>query len=142
MWTCPKCATKVDPAFDVCWQCGTSREGVEDPLFVSADDAGPIESPPVSPTLESIGDDPSTPDTEVVACYQALSLMEAQFVANELTQQGIPALSDQQDMQDSLGTWEGNPRVYVRENDLARARAWIESYDAHRKLEADRRTES
>ena len=23
MWTCPKCGTKVDPSFDVCWACGT-----------------------------------------------------------------------------------------------------------------------
>ncbi len=141
MWTCPKCETKVDPGFEICWNCGTAQDGTVDPLFVPADEAGPIENPPVSPTLESIVDDPSTPDTEVVACYQALSLMEAQFVANELVQQGIPALSDQQDFQDSLGTWEGNPRVYVREVDLPRARAWLESYDAHRHHDADRRRE-
>ena len=37
MWTCPKCGTKVDPSFDVCWNCGTLADGVEDPTFVPAD---------------------------------------------------------------------------------------------------------
>jgi len=142
MWTCPKCASKVDPEFDVCWQCGTSPEGVEDPTFVSADDAGPIEAPPVAPTLESIHDAGEIlPGGELVACYQALSLMEAQFLANELTDQGITAVSDQQDFQDSLGTWDGNPRVYCREEDLPRARAWVEAYDAKRKAQIGKHIE-
>ena len=141
MWTCPKCAAKVDPTFDVCWQCGTSPEGVEDPTFVRADDAGPIEDPPVTPTLESIGDAGPLPTGELVVCYQALSLMEAQFVANELTEEGIRAVSDQQDMQDTLGTWDGNPRVYCHEADLPRARAWAEAYDARRKAEIGKHLE-
>src|SRR5206468_1944188 len=96
MWTCPKCGTKVDPSLDVCWRCGTSPEGVEDPSFVPADEAGPIEDPPVAPTLESIHSPPEgelagTPASELVSCYQAYSLMEAQFLANELNGQGIPA---------------------------------------------------
>src|SRR5262249_41943426 len=33
MWTCPKCKIEVEPDFDVCWSCGTSREGDEDPDF-------------------------------------------------------------------------------------------------------------
>ena len=33
MWACPKCREKVEPNFDVCWSCGTSRTGVEDPDF-------------------------------------------------------------------------------------------------------------
>ena len=37
MWTCPKCDAKVDPSFEVCWRCGTSPEGVEDPGFLRAD---------------------------------------------------------------------------------------------------------
>lgn len=138
MWTCPKCGTKVDPSLDVCWRCGTSAEGVEDPTFVSADEAGPIEDPPVAPTLESIQSPPAgelagTPASELVSCYQAYSLMEAQFLANELNAQGIPAISDTHDMQDALGTWEGNPRVWVRAEDLPRARVWLEAYDREHK---------
>jgi hypothetical protein len=33
MWNCPKCREQVEESFDVCWNCGTSREGVEDPTF-------------------------------------------------------------------------------------------------------------
>ena len=40
MWTCPKCSAKVDPTFEVCWSCGTTPDGVEDPTFV------PCEAPP------------------------------------------------------------------------------------------------
>lgn len=33
MWQCPRCGEEIEEAFDVCWACGTSREGVEDRLF-------------------------------------------------------------------------------------------------------------
>jgi hypothetical protein len=33
MWTCPKCRERVEDGFDVCWNCGTNREGREDPHF-------------------------------------------------------------------------------------------------------------
>jgi hypothetical protein len=33
MWKCPKCHEMLEDTFDVCWNCGTSREGVEDPDF-------------------------------------------------------------------------------------------------------------
>jgi hypothetical protein len=139
MWTCPKCQSKVDPAFEVCWKCGTSREGVEDPTFVPADDAGPIEDPAYDPIAEPRAAEPigvaAAPGEELVVCYQAYSLMEAKFLADQLTEQGIPAMSDTQDMQDSLGVWDGNPRVYCKEDDLPRARAWLEDYEARRKAE-------
>ena len=30
--------------FGICWQCGTARNGLEDPTFVRADDDGPAET--------------------------------------------------------------------------------------------------
>ena len=47
MWTCPKCKMKVDESMDVCWRCGTSVEGVEDPDFVTAEDSPAIDDPPI-----------------------------------------------------------------------------------------------
>lgn len=38
MWSCPKCGEQVESNFEVCWACGTSRNGVEDPHFVSAEE--------------------------------------------------------------------------------------------------------
>jgi hypothetical protein len=39
MWTCAKCGERVQDDFEVCWSCGTSMDGVEDPGFFTADDA-------------------------------------------------------------------------------------------------------
>jgi hypothetical protein len=145
MWSCPKCETRVDDGFDVCWQCGTSREGVEDPGFVVADDAAPIVDPiydPIAaPDPQGLGVPPVTGHVlggELVEAYQAFSLMESKFIADQLVAQGIPAMSDTQDMQDALGVLDGNPRVYVRSNDFARARAWIEAYEAQRAANPER----
>jgi hypothetical protein len=139
MWTCPNCGAEVDPTFEVCWRCGTSRDGTLDPDFVPADAVGPIEDPPVVPRLDPAGvvdEFQDLPEGEVVECYQALSLMEAQFVANQLATQGIPAVSDTQDLQDELGPWDGNPRVFCRAGDLSRARTWLADYE-RRKAEHD-----
>lgn len=44
MWTCPKCKAGVDEGFEVCWACGTSPDGVEDPSFFNegGDDQVPL----------------------------------------------------------------------------------------------------
>ena len=47
-WPCPKCAVEVDGEMDVCWACGTTAEGIEDPDFQSAD--APATAPPVEQT--------------------------------------------------------------------------------------------
>src|SRR3954451_18807216 len=101
MWTCPKCASKVDPSFEVCWNCGTTQDGVEDPTFVPADAVPPTESPLDLDMPE--GDEPipasrSEPEAELVECYWALDLMQAKFLADRLTEEGIPAVSDTDDL--------------------------------------------
>ena len=30
MWQCVKCREKLEDSFDICWSCGTSKDGVED----------------------------------------------------------------------------------------------------------------
>jgi hypothetical protein len=134
MWTCPKCGSKVDPSFEVCWSCGTSADGVEDPSFVPADEepAGPAQSPLDLDMPE--GDQPIpvplNPDAgELVEAYQALDLMQAKFLADRLTEQGMPAVADTHDMHDALGSLSSGPRVWVRAGDLGRARTWLEDYE-------------
>ncbi len=135
MWTCPKCHSKVDPSFEVCWSCGTSADGVEDPTFVKADDSGPIEDGPVAPGLDlredeaGVGDLPEPIRGDLVEAYRALDLMEATFLADQLNQAGIQAVSDTHDLHDALGTMEGGPKVWVRAEDLPKARGWLETYD-------------
>lgn len=71
-------------------------------------------------------------DQELTPCYQAYSLMEAKFIADQLNAAGIKAVSDDQDMQDFVGAWDGNPRVYVRAVDMERARKWLADYEARK----------
>ena len=137
MWTCPKCGTKVDPSFDVCWNCGTTRDGVEDPTFVRAD--APPEESPLDLDMPS-GDQPlSEPATETAAelveCYWAIDVMQAKFLADQLSEVGIPAVADLHDMHEALGSMSSVPRVWVRAEDLPRARAWLDSYDQQFKAE-------
>ncbi|WP_422926241.1 putative signal transducing protein [Singulisphaera sp. PoT] len=133
MWTCPKCQTKVDPSFEVCWSCGTSADGVEDPTFVQADESSADASPLDLDMPE--GDrpipEPSSPLAgELVEAYWALDLMQAKFLADRLSEDGINAVADTHDMHDALGSMSSGPRVWVRAEDLPRAKAWLEAYDA------------
>lgn len=70
---------------------------------------------------------------ELVVTYQASHPMEAQFIVDQLKEIGIRAVCDSIDMQNMLGPWDGNPRVYVHARDLDRARKWLEEYDAKQK---------
>ncbi|HMB06593.1 MAG TPA: DUF2007 domain-containing protein [Isosphaeraceae bacterium] len=138
MWTCPKCGTKVDPSFDVCWACGTTPAGVEDPTFVPADapeavaavesNASPLDLD--MPKGDAPLPEPASPIAgELVEAYWALDIMQAKFLADQLTDQGIPAVADLHDMHDALGSMSSGPRVWVRAEDLPRARAWLDQYD-------------
>jgi predicted RNA-binding Zn-ribbon protein involved in translation (DUF1610 family) len=41
MWQCVKCRESIEDSFDTCWNCGTSKDGVEDPSFQRVEDAEP-----------------------------------------------------------------------------------------------------
>ncbi len=139
MWTCAKCQTQVDPNFDVCWNCGTTVDGVEDPTFVKADDeSGPIDGPPLTPELD-LGESqapfselPEPPQGDLVEAYLALDLMEATFLTDQLNAAGIHAVSDTYDLHDALGSMDSGPRIWVREEDLPRAKAWLETYEQNK----------
>lgn len=138
MWTCPKCHTKVDPSFEVCWNCGTTADGVEDPTFVASDAASANEDPldMDMPLGEGPLPDPSNPlGGDLVEAYWALDLMQAKFLADQLSEQGIPAVSDTHDMHDALGSMSSGPRVWVRAEDLPRAKQWLDAYDERVKAE-------
>ncbi len=133
MWTCPKCESKVDPAFEVCWNCGTSPSGVVDPSFVTADDAGAIEDAAVTPDLGLDAGPIGPGGGDLVEAYQARDLMEAEFLADQLKEAQIPAIPDAQDFHESLGIMTSTPRVWVRAEDLGRARTWLEAYERDKK---------
>ncbi len=143
MWTCPKCESKVDPSFDVCWSCGTTADGVEDPTFVRADDAAPVDGPPLVPELDAaepapLGELPEPMHGELVEAYRAFDLVESLFLADQLTRAGIPAVSDTHDMvHQAFSSVNAGPRVWVNEDELPRARAWLEEYERNKLTPAD-----
>ena len=49
MWNCAQCREEVEDNFEICWNCGTSREGMRDPSFQQAE---PVEPRKVPPPLE------------------------------------------------------------------------------------------
>ena len=138
MWTCTKCGSKIDPSFDLCWKCGTTAEGVEDPTFVVADEVEPDESPldidmpegeaPITQPLNEVAG-------ELVEAYSALDLLQAKFLADQLSERGIPAVSDLHDLHDALGSMSSNPKVWVRAGDLPRARQWLEDFERQNQAE-------
>ncbi|MBL9086093.1 MAG: hypothetical protein JNM10_03035 [Planctomycetia bacterium] len=58
-WTCARCHRAIDAGLDVCWACGTSRDGVVDPTFepveATPSDGGPAlaDLPLVPPVIAS-----------------------------------------------------------------------------------------
>ena len=141
MWQCQKCHSKVDDSFEVCWSCGTTIDGVEDPDFVTADDAEPIQDPVAEKEPEfddSLEDFAGVPIPDVVECYMASSTIEAKLIADQLTQEGIPAIADKVDVNMVMGgfqpqLWGYGPKVRIRRQDLPRAQAWLQAYDERRK---------
>jgi hypothetical protein len=132
VWTCPKCNARVDPSFDVCWRCGTTEEGDEDPDFVTADEAEPISLPTdylqLDPGKLPESELPDAP-LDLVACFEGTSLLEVKFVADQLVAAGIPATI--QDM--GYTTRSLLAHVVVRAEDLARARPIIEEFVEHKR---------
>jgi hypothetical protein len=60
MWLCKKCHEEMKDSFDVCWNCGTSKDGVEDPDFQKTEEVQPAQSSPAFKCEEEIEPNPIT----------------------------------------------------------------------------------
>lgn len=139
MWICSRCGASVEPSFDVCWRCGTSYQGEEDPDFVTADDSPPIVEPTDYLKLDAgkpTQDELDAPPLELAACFEANSVTEAKFVADQLAEGGIPATLQNTHRGGPVG-WDAYSlypcRVVVRAEDLPRATLWVKDFRARRK---------
>jgi hypothetical protein len=142
MWNCPKCRAKVDDSFEICWSCGTSRDGEEDPAFARADDDAADHDPP-SKRDPKHGDhlEIAVAEPQVAECYWACDALEGMFVANQLVTEGIPATADDRDLRIVFAGFFGlvpagpyfGPRVRVLAEDLPRALSWIAGYEGRRR---------
>ena len=75
----------------------------------------------------------------LVECYMASDTIEAKFIADQLMEQGIPAIADKININLTMGgfqpqMWGYGPKVRVREDDLPKAQAWLKAYEQRRKL--------
>jgi hypothetical protein len=87
MWKCPQCGENVEDNFDVCWSCGTTKEGVVDPHFLDTNAATPPpENEPMEPITGAVEENPE-PLVTVARC--SLS-GEAYVIRARLEAEGIP----------------------------------------------------
>lgn len=52
MWNCEECSETLDDNFEVCWACGTARDGTPDPSFKPEGTGDRQENPEFDPTDE------------------------------------------------------------------------------------------
>jgi hypothetical protein len=143
MWICPKCHARVDAGFEVCWRCGTNEQGDEDPDFVTADESPAIFGPTDYLRLE-VGKEPEGelpgPPLELVACFQANAVDEAQFVSNLLAAEGIPSALEntaRPGVHDATSLY--SCRVMVKVEDLPRVAPIVEEFRERKRARADRK---
>jgi hypothetical protein len=143
MWHCPACNEALDDAFDVCWNCGTDRDGLADPLFRRAtDDASNLGSGP-GPEDELAEMDSDTADqptpaknaadrTKILELCSAADIVEANAIADVLEEAGIRVSIVGDALQGSAGgTPLGeatSPRLWISSEDLLRAREALAAY--------------
>ena len=65
MWQCATCREKLENSFDVCWSCGTSKDGVEDPDFRKADDIPPEQ---VTKAIVQVAESQEEPEKNPIMC--------------------------------------------------------------------------
>ena len=65
--------------------------------------------------------------------YSAFDLVEEPNSSpTRLNEAGIQAVCDTHDFHHSLGLVNASPRLWVHEDDLPRARAWLEGYEKNK----------
>jgi hypothetical protein len=130
MWICPKCAAKVDEGFEICWSCGTSPDGVEDPAF--------------DPEFEGIlGDEDyeaaqeARRHAELVTVASFWSAGEAYVSRSRLEAAGIHVyLADESLMGGLLSNAVGGIKLEVAEKDLPRAQQVLADQSHHESIGA------
>ena len=55
-WTCARCGKSIEPDFELCWSCGTTRQGDVDPTFRRVETGSAAASPDAGP--DDLGPDP------------------------------------------------------------------------------------
>jgi hypothetical protein len=127
MWTCSKCGEGLEDTFDVCWSCGTSREGVVDPHFFDTEAPPAPENEPIEPG-PALDHDSSEPMVTIAQCSLAA---QAHAMRVHLEAAGIPVfLADELTvaMDWLLSNAIGGVKVQVPERYAERAQAILAGF--------------
>jgi hypothetical protein len=117
MWKCTKCGQKVDDAYEICWACGTTVDGVENPHFL--DEVNWSKEKPAGP------DGDVAPESLVTLTKCSLP-PQAHAIRVRLESEGIPVFLFDEftiTMDWLLSNAIGGVKVQVPEPYLERARA-------------------
>ena len=87
MWKCSKCSEMLKDDFEVCWSCGTTKDGVLDPHFLDPE-AAP--AAPENEAMEELGGDFDEEPPRMVTVAQCRLSTEAHAMRVQLEAEGIP----------------------------------------------------
>jgi hypothetical protein len=73
----------------------------------------------------------------LVECYMASDTIEAKFIADQLMEQGIPAIADKLDIDSLVGMCGSGAKVRERQDDLFRAQVCLKGYEHQRRSRQD-----
>ncbi len=132
MWQCPNCGERVDADFDVCWHCGTARDGTRDADFQTEPDDPAVPDPGFEPPPPEELEDATAAAARrqrIVELCSAANAFEAQELCNILQEEGMQARV----VGGSLANAGGGlvlgepiaPRIWVRESDATRRRNFL-----------------
>jgi hypothetical protein len=128
MWKCPKCGEGLKDDFEVCWSCGTNKQGVLDPNFLDPEAAPPA---PENEPLERLSGDVDEDPEPLVTIAQCNLNTEAYAMRVFLEAEGIPVfLADELtvDMVWILSNAVGGIKVQVPEHLAERATALLANF--------------
>jgi hypothetical protein len=128
MWKCPKCNESLRDGFDVCWSCGTTKDGVLDPHFLDPEAASTSpENEPLSDFADELDEEPE----RMVTVAQCNLAAEAHAMRLHLEAAGIPVfLADELTvaMDWLLSNAIGGVKVQVPERLAERATQILEGF--------------
>jgi hypothetical protein len=136
MWNCPKCGERIDDVFDACWKCGTAQDGTL-PADFQVEPGNPETHDPRAETdqpgelaADSAAAAGGLKNERIVELCAAASAVEAHALCALFEEAGIRCRI----VGETLGNAAGGlplgetiaPRIWVREEDAARAREIID----------------
>jgi hypothetical protein len=120
MWTCPNCKIEVQSDFDVCWGCGTSRDGERMPGF-DPDSEGIMGAEEYAAATDAKRRD------DLVTLATFFTAPEAHVVRSRLEAEGIPAVVTDELATSRILDSSASVKVEVPEAQVEQARKIVES---------------